>query len=96
MTVAQPRTTDPPCEVKSPILAAILLPINTVALPIAIESTEPTQTDISPTQTAGRLPISTVDKPGPEIAPPTWGTVPVTIGHKHVSPTLAAKLILIS
>gem|GEM_PF-4139885 len=80
----------PPWPVLSPILAAGLLLIITVADPFAIESGGPTQTAISPTTAAGILQTSTVGTQGPEIGPPTCGTIPVTIGQVCISVILAA------
>jgi hypothetical protein len=53
ITVGQPNTIDPPCDVESPILAAGLPPIITVADPMAIESGGPVQVHWSPTVAAG-------------------------------------------
>jgi len=51
----------------------------------------PAQVHILPTQAAGNPPIITVGAPGGKTGPPTWGTMPVTIGHTCISDTLAAK-----
>jgi hypothetical protein len=70
-TVGHPKTILPPCAVESPIRAAGLLLMSTVALPITIESGGPTQTHMLPIVAAGILPISTVGAPGETIGPPT-------------------------
>jgi hypothetical protein len=96
-TVGQPIVMTPPCDVGSPIRAAIRLPISTVGEPMAIISGGPTHVHISVARAAGWPPISTVGQPGGKIGPPTWGTggVPgVTIGHVCMSPILAAGGIL--
>ena len=62
---------DPPCAVVSPIRAAGLPAINTVADPLTIVSGGPTQTQLSVTTAAGIPPISTVGAPGPTMGPPT-------------------------
>jgi hypothetical protein len=69
-------------------------PINTVPEPIAIESGGPVQVAISPTLAAGIPPMSTVGSPGGKTGPPTWGTVPVTIGQTCISVILAAGGII--
>jgi hypothetical protein len=69
-------------------------PINTVAEPMAMESGGPVQVAISPTLAAGIPPMSTVGSPGGKIGPPTWGTVPVTIGQTCISVILAAGGII--
>lgn len=97
--MGQPTTILPPCAVLSPMRAAGLPPINTVAEPIAITSGGPVHTHISPTQAAGCPPMSTVGVPGGSTGPPTCGTggVPgVTIGHTCISPILAAGWDIIS
>jgi len=84
---------DPPCAVLSPIRAAGLPQMSTVADPIIMESGGPTQTALSPNTAAGNLPIRTVGAPGPIIGPPTWGiggTPGVTIGQTCISVILAA------
>lgn len=81
ITVGQPNTILPPCAQVSPMRAAGLLPISTVADPFMIESGGPTQTAESPIMAAGKKAISTVGDPGPITGPPTWGTGPVVIGH---------------
>jgi hypothetical protein len=73
MTVGKPTTILPPWAVASPILAAGLPQIMTVADPMTMASGGPTQTQLSPTTAAGILPISTVGAPGPATGPPTWG-----------------------
>jgi hypothetical protein len=73
ITVGSPTVIVPPWAVLSPMRAAGLPPINTVAEPFTTESGGPTQTQLSPTTAAGRLPISTVGQPGPTTGPPTWG-----------------------
>lgn len=70
-TVGHPTTIVPPCAVESPILAAGLPPINTVAEPIMMLSGGPVHTHISPTQAAGIPPINTVGAPGGNTGPPT-------------------------
>jgi len=67
-----------------------LLPIITLDDPFTIVSVGPTQTHMSPTRAAGRLPISTVVSPGDEIGPPTCGTTPFTIGQQCMSVSRAA------
>jgi len=49
ITVGAPTTMLPPCAVVSPILAAGLPPIITVAEPLAMVSGGPTHTQLSPT-----------------------------------------------
>lgn|GEM_PF-6993135 len=83
-TVTQPNTIVPPWAQLSPILAAGLPPIITVAEPVTIVSGGPTQVHVSPTTAAGNAPINTVGTQGPATGPPTWGmgTGPgVNIGH---------------
>jgi hypothetical protein len=92
-TVGNPKTIEPPCAVVSPILAAGLPQISTVADPFMIESGGPTQTSISPITAAGIFPINTVGAPGPVIGPPTCGIggkPGVTIGQVCMSVNLAA------
>src|ERR1700743_296418 len=72
-TVGKPNTIDPPWAVVSPIRAAGLPQIITVAEPFIILSGGPTQTAISPITAAGIFPINTVGAPGPVIGPPTCG-----------------------
>jgi len=91
ITVGQPNTILPPWAHVSPILAAGLFPIKTVAEPFTIESGGPTQTAESPMTAAGRKEISTVGAPGPMTGPPTWGTGPVVIGQTCKSVILAAN-----
>jgi hypothetical protein len=93
ITVGQPRIITPPCAVESPMRAAGLPPINTVAEPITMLSGGPTHTHISPRQAAGKPPIKTVGTPGGKIGPPTCGTGPVDIGHVCISEILAARPI---
>ena len=84
----------PPWAVVSPILAAGLFPIITVAEPFAMVSGGPVQVQLSPTTAAGMPPISTVAAPGPMMGPPTCGTggVPgVCIGQVCISESLAAE-----
>jgi len=84
---------EPPCAVVSPIRAAGLLQMSTVAEPLIMESGGPTQTALSPNTAAGSPPIKTVGAPGPMIGPPTWGTggTPgVIIGQTCISVILAA------
>jgi hypothetical protein len=85
----------PPCAVLSPILAAGLPSIKTVPEPAAIVSGGPTQVHMSPTFAAGIPAIITVGVPGGITGPPTWGTVPVTIGQICISPTLAANAMIL-
>src|SRR4051812_49915117 len=73
ITVGQPRMIVPPCAVLSPILAAGLPQMSTVAEPFTILSGGPTQTHIEPTVAAGMFPINTGGPPGELIGPPTWG-----------------------
>jgi hypothetical protein len=94
ITVAHPNMMLPPCDVLSPMRAAGIPPIVTVAEPAAIESGGPVHVHISPTRAAGIPPIITVGHPGGMTGPPTCGTVPVTIGHTCISPALAANGIL--
>ena len=61
----------PPCAVLSPKRAAGLLPIMTVAEPLAMVSGGPTQTHMSPITAAGIMPRRTVGTPGPVMGPPT-------------------------
>jgi hypothetical protein len=92
-TVGHPSTIEPPCAVASPIRAAGLPQIITVADPFIIESGGPTQTAISPKTAAGNLPIKTVGAPGPIMGPPTCGmggNPGVTIGQVCISVNLAA------
>ncbi len=82
----------------SPILAAGLPHIITVAEPFIIVSGTPTQMQLSPITAAGSLPTSTVGAPGPTMGPPTCGmgagNAGVCIGQVCISVNLAAKLIL--
>jgi hypothetical protein len=86
----------PPCAVESPIRAAGIPPIMTVAEPITMVSGGPVHVAMSPTLAAGIPPINTVGHPGGITGPPTWGTVPVTIGQTCISPIRAAKGIFFS
>ena len=95
ITVGHPITILPPCAQVSPILAAGLLPNNTVAEPFIIESGGPTQTAESPMMAAGKKEISTVGDPGPIIGPPTCGIGPVVIGQTCKSVILAANGIFV-
>src|SRR5688572_3356010 len=98
ITVKHPNTIDPPWAHVSPILAAGLPPISTVADPITILSGGPTQVHISPITAAGSFPINTVGTPGPVTGPPTCGTggnPGVTIGHTCISVSRAAGGILL-
>lgn len=61
----------PPCEVVSPILAAGLPAMITVAEPPMIVAGGPVHTAISPRQAAGMFPMSTVGLPGGNMGPPT-------------------------
>jgi hypothetical protein len=70
-TVASPRIIVPPCAVESPIRAAGIPFIRTVAEPAIILSGGPEQVAISPTRAAGKPPISTSVLPGGRIGPPT-------------------------
>jgi hypothetical protein len=93
ITVGKPRTMLPPWAVESPIRAAGLPPIKTVAEPLTMESGGPTQTHISPITAAGIPPMMTVGTPGPSTGPPTWGiggSPGVTMGHTWRSVSLAA------
>ena len=84
---------EPPWAVVSPILAAGLPQIITVADPLTIESGGPAQIALSPITAAGKEPIKTVGVPGPTIGPPTCGTgdkPAVTIGQLCISVNLAA------
>jgi hypothetical protein len=71
ITVGAPTIITPPCAVASPILAAGIPPIITVAEPFAITSGGPVQVSISPTRAAGIPPMSTVGHPGGNTGPPT-------------------------
>lgn len=75
--------------------AAGLLLIITVADPMAIVSGGPVQIAISPTVAAGMPPMMTLGEPL-AMGPPTWGTVPVTMGQVCMSPMRAAGFINIS
>jgi hypothetical protein len=97
-TVGHPKTIEPPCAVVSPILAAGLPQIITVAEPLTMESGGPTQTALSPTVAAGILPINTVAAPGPTMGPPTCGMggrPGVVIGQVCISVNLAAGVPII-
>lgn len=83
----------PPCAVVSPMRAAGLPQIMTVAEPLTMLSGGPVQTHMSPMTAAGILPMSTVGAPGPVIGPPTCGmggTAGVTIGQTCMSVIRAA------
>jgi hypothetical protein len=83
----------PPWDVLSPMRAAGMLQINTVADPLMIFAGGPTQVHMSPTVAAGKLPINTVGLQGGNIGPPKWGTggtTGVTNGHKCISVIRAA------
>ena len=91
--MGHPITMLPPWAVVSPIRAAGLPPIITVAEPLMMVSGGPTQVAISPITAAGSFPINTVGTPGPIIGPPTCGTggTPgVCIGQVCISVILAA------
>jgi hypothetical protein len=90
-TVKQPSTITPPCAVISPILAAGLPQMRTVAEPFAMVSGPPAHTNMSPTVADDKPPINTVTFPGGRIGPPTCGTTPVTMGQICISVILAAK-----
>lgn len=93
MTVGQHPTIVPPWAQVSPILAAGLPPIITVADPLTIVSGGPTQVHIPVAVAAGSPPIITVGTPGGRIGPPTCGmggTAGVTIGQTCMSETRAA------
>jgi hypothetical protein len=90
ITVGHPAAILPPWAVVSPILAAGLPPIITEVEPMAMVSGGPVQVTMSPAHAAGMKPISTLGHPGGRMGPPTWGTVPVTMGQACMSPTLAA------
>jgi hypothetical protein len=86
---------DPPWAVKSPIRAAGLPPIKTVAEPLAIVSGGPVHIQESPNTAAGCPPMSTVGTPGPIMGPPTCGTGPGLVkGHVCMLPIVAAAGIL--
>lgn len=90
MTVNSPATIVPPWAVESPILAAGIPPIITVAEPVTMLSGGPAQAAISPIRAAGIFPIKTVRHPGPVTGPPTCGFGPSDAGHTCISVTLAA------
>jgi hypothetical protein len=69
--------------------------MSTVAEPATMVSGGPEQVSISPTLAAGIPPISTVGQPGGNTGPPTWGTVPVTIGQTCISLIRAASGIFL-
>jgi hypothetical protein len=85
ITKGAPETMMPPCAVISPIRAAGLPPIKTVADPFTMTSMGPTQMHLSPILAAGMPEIMTVGQHGGIIGPPTWGTTPVTIGQVCMS-----------
>ena len=90
----------PPWAVVSPILAAGLPPIITVADPMTMASGGPVQTQVSPTTAAGMLPMRTVGTPGPVTGPPTWGMgvgkAGVCMGQVCMSVSLAAGGIFLA
>ena len=90
-----PMTMVPPWAVESPIRAAGLPPIKTVAEPLIMLSGGPVHTQLSPTTAAGKPPIKTVGAPGPMMGPPTCGTTPVTIGQTCILLIVAAGGIFI-
>jgi hypothetical protein len=94
ITVGQPLAMLPPWAVASPILAAGLPPIITVAEAFTMAAGGPTQIQLSPITAAGSLPIKTLGTPGPTIGPPPWGTgtgkAGVAIGQACRSVILAA------
>jgi hypothetical protein len=92
ITVGQPTTITPPCIVLSPIRAAGIPPMITVADPFAMVSGGPTQIAISPTRAAGMAAMITVGQPI-TTGPPTCGMggVPgVAMGHVCMSEIRAA------
>jgi hypothetical protein len=64
-------------------------PIITVAEPLAIVSGGPTQVAVSPTRAAG-IKLTITEEHPVTMGPPTWGTVPVTMGQVCISEILAA------
>jgi hypothetical protein len=76
--------------------AAGLLLISTVAEPLMMTSGGPTQIAWSPRVAAGKLPIKTVGAPGGAMGPPTWGTIPVTMGQVCMSVIRAAGGIILN
>ncbi len=96
MTVKQPSTMVPPWAVESPIRAAGLLLMNTVADPLTIVSGGPTHTAMSPRTDAGRKPINTVGTPGDAMGPPTCGFGPSHMGQTCMSVSRAAGGIVSS
>lgn len=98
-TVGHPATITPPCAVVSPMRAAGLPPIITVADPLMMLSGGPVHMHISPMTAAGSLPINTVGAPGPMTGPPAWGMggkPGVCIGQVCMSVILAAGGIILS
>ena len=97
--MGHPLTIEPPCAVLSPMRAAGLPPIITVAEPLMMVSGGPAQTHISPTTAAGILPISTFGTPGPTTGPPTCGigegNAGVCMGQVCMSVILAAGGIVL-
>jgi hypothetical protein len=95
ITVAHPAAMLPPCAVESPMRAAGMPPIITVADPMAMVSGGPVQVQLSPTTAAGRLPTNTVGTPGPTMGPPTCGmglgTAGVCMGQVCISVNRAAN-----
>lgn len=71
MTVGQPPRMEPPWAVVSPIRAAGMLLIITVAEPLMMMSGGPTQTHWEPRVADGMPPMRTVGPPGLLIGPPT-------------------------
>ena len=83
----------PPWAVKSPMRAAGIFPMRTVADPFVIISGGPTQTHVSVALAAGIIPIRVMGEPGPVIGPPTCGTgtgAGMTIGQRCISVMRAA------
>lgn len=91
ITVGQPDVMTPPWVVRSPIRAACMPPINTVAEPLTMASGGPAQVAMSPTRAAGIPPMKTVGQQGGTIGPPTCGTGPgFTNGQVCISVIRAA------
>lgn len=92
--MGNPTAIVPPWAVESPMRAAGLPPIITVADPLTMASGGPAQTQASPTTAAGRFPIRTVATQGPDTGPPTWGMgtgkAGVCMGQTCMSVILAA------
>jgi hypothetical protein len=85
ITVGKPVTMTPPCTVLSPMRAAGLPPIKTVADPLMMVSGGPAQVQRSPTLAAGMPPIMTVGQHGGRMGPPTCGTGPLNMGQVCMS-----------